>query len=709
MSFIANHVLFTLCPHEEGKQGAKRSLLIETITTNLGIFFLAFVFKQGPLGKVWLAATLGESRVPKAFASSANINILCQDIEKPQAPFALRLSASLMLGVVRVYSRKSTIILSDVNSILQLLSRYNTTLTLTTTTTSTSTSRKRPHPHHNIPLDGDRGLANFDQITLPSACKRRRHPTSNHDPIPVEWSLNLPDHSKDLLAAMDMDIAAFPSISIPNNQYMIGGTSSDNSQSGGVRRRSFHAREEDITIQQTSHDIFAPSPSNMPNVFQQNTDHLIGSQFLSFSPSALDDITRPLFQNNTPPQQSSNDINQNNLSSGEDGSGSANVTTPSPPVSSKNNIAEDLHNLIAPVDMQPLQLPTMPRLEDQHNHLESSSSKQSILPEPEEEEPLPPADNNGQEVRVDPDNAFSDFPVIDQAQAEQSKMTTTMVTGRGPRKSRRTSGEQVFDDRTEMTSYEFRAVLDDTSDIIIARGDRTQPRSSRNRWTNQGVTTSMVTVPSILTRFVPQVQLLWTDTVNANELQLLQPSSISGRTGGRRRHGGGGGGGTGAVNRRTVRAVTEGEGENEQFRNDNGGSGGGDGNTLDVQHVAGDMDEAIMPEAEMMMEDAGSVGFARTDSGSEGLPPEQMRNMENVENVVRPSGSGSGRRDGRLIQNARDALFNMVTPDDRHTYDMARTGLLLRFLFFLSLFPSFKHFISCRFHVVSNVAMNRPR
>src|SRR3954462_3401606 len=78
----------------------------------------ALLSKTGPLAKVWLSANL-ERKLTKS-------NILMQNIQSSvtaivgerQAPMALRLSGQLLLGVVRIYSRKARYLLDDCNEAL---------------------------------------------------------------------------------------------------------------------------------------------------------------------------------------------------------------------------------------------------------------------------------------------------------------------------------------------------------------------------------------------------------------------------------------------------------------------------------------------------------------------------------------------------------------------------------------------------------------
>ncbi|RPB00614.1 hypothetical protein L873DRAFT_1827546 [Choiromyces venosus 120613-1] len=74
--------------------------------------------KTGPLARVWLSANL-ERKLSKTHILQSNIEssvgaIVGQD----QAPMALRLSGQLLLGVVRIYSRKARYLLEDCNEAL---------------------------------------------------------------------------------------------------------------------------------------------------------------------------------------------------------------------------------------------------------------------------------------------------------------------------------------------------------------------------------------------------------------------------------------------------------------------------------------------------------------------------------------------------------------------------------------------------------------
>ena len=69
--------------------------------------------KTGPLARVWLASNF-ERKLNKQNILSSNLENNVKDIiGQGQAPMALRLSGQLLLGVVRIYSRKARYLLDD--------------------------------------------------------------------------------------------------------------------------------------------------------------------------------------------------------------------------------------------------------------------------------------------------------------------------------------------------------------------------------------------------------------------------------------------------------------------------------------------------------------------------------------------------------------------------------------------------------------------
>ncbi|CAK0784792.1 hypothetical protein CVIRNUC_007996 [Coccomyxa viridis] len=73
--------------------------------------------KKGPLGTIWIAAHL-DRRLKRHQVFEANIAISVDTIINPEAPLALRLSGQLLLGVVKVYSKKVGYLFQDCNDAL---------------------------------------------------------------------------------------------------------------------------------------------------------------------------------------------------------------------------------------------------------------------------------------------------------------------------------------------------------------------------------------------------------------------------------------------------------------------------------------------------------------------------------------------------------------------------------------------------------------
>ncbi|KAG6587252.1 Double-strand-break repair protein rad21 [Phytophthora cinnamomi] len=73
--------------------------------------------KKGPLGKIWLAAHW-DKKLNKAQIFSADVHSSVDSILNPQVPLALRVSGHLLLGVVRIYSRKVKYLYADCSEAL---------------------------------------------------------------------------------------------------------------------------------------------------------------------------------------------------------------------------------------------------------------------------------------------------------------------------------------------------------------------------------------------------------------------------------------------------------------------------------------------------------------------------------------------------------------------------------------------------------------
>ncbi|KAA8515710.1 hypothetical protein F0562_018679 [Nyssa sinensis] len=76
-----------------------------------------FLARKGPLGTVWCAAHL-HHKLKKSHYTSTDISSTVDHIMYPEVPIALRMSGHLLLGVVRIYSKKVDYLYQDCNVVL---------------------------------------------------------------------------------------------------------------------------------------------------------------------------------------------------------------------------------------------------------------------------------------------------------------------------------------------------------------------------------------------------------------------------------------------------------------------------------------------------------------------------------------------------------------------------------------------------------------
>ncbi|VEL31801.1 unnamed protein product [Protopolystoma xenopodis] len=83
--------------------------------TSCIMFYAHFVLsKKGPLARIWLAAHW-DKKLTRAHVFETNISSSVEAILEPKLKMALRTSGHLLLGVVRIYSRKAKYLLADCN------------------------------------------------------------------------------------------------------------------------------------------------------------------------------------------------------------------------------------------------------------------------------------------------------------------------------------------------------------------------------------------------------------------------------------------------------------------------------------------------------------------------------------------------------------------------------------------------------------------
>jgi hypothetical protein len=90
----------------------------------------ALLAKTGPLARVWLSANI-EKKLTKGNVLTTDVKESVEAMINPgQAPMALRLSGQLLLGVVRIYSRKARYLLDDCNEALMKIKMVSLYLSL---------------------------------------------------------------------------------------------------------------------------------------------------------------------------------------------------------------------------------------------------------------------------------------------------------------------------------------------------------------------------------------------------------------------------------------------------------------------------------------------------------------------------------------------------------------------------------------------------
>ncbi|OQV25104.1 putative Double-strand-break repair protein rad21-like protein [Hypsibius exemplaris] len=150
------------------------------------MFYAHFVLsKKGPLAKVWLAAHW-ERKLTKTHVFETNIEETVEDILNPKVKLALRTSGHLLLGVVRIYSRKAKYLLQDCNDALGRI--------------------KLAFRPISIDLPAESRVANKTAITLPAAGKEMV--PREYNMTEIDFDLDMEDYSdKELSERFTMNIA----------------------------------------------------------------------------------------------------------------------------------------------------------------------------------------------------------------------------------------------------------------------------------------------------------------------------------------------------------------------------------------------------------------------------------------------------------------------------------------------------------------------
>ena len=95
------------------------------------MFYSEYVLtKKGAFAKIWLAAHW-DRKLTKTQIAETDIEEAVKQITESDVPIALRTSGHLLLGVVKIHSRKVKYVLSDCNEILTKIKLVSTIATTT--------------------------------------------------------------------------------------------------------------------------------------------------------------------------------------------------------------------------------------------------------------------------------------------------------------------------------------------------------------------------------------------------------------------------------------------------------------------------------------------------------------------------------------------------------------------------------------------------
>ncbi|KAJ6850662.1 sister chromatid cohesion 1 protein 4-like [Iris pallida] len=135
------------------------------------MFYSQFILaKKGPLGTIWIAAHL-ERKLRKNQVADTDIGVSVDSILFPDVPIALRLSSHLLLGVVRIYSRKVNYLFHDCSeALLKIKQAFRSTAVDLPPEESTA-------PYHSITLPETFDLDDFE---LPDTAFLNGHFVDHH-------------------------------------------------------------------------------------------------------------------------------------------------------------------------------------------------------------------------------------------------------------------------------------------------------------------------------------------------------------------------------------------------------------------------------------------------------------------------------------------------------------------------------------------------
>ncbi|XP_054813722.1 sister chromatid cohesion 1 protein 3-like isoform X1 [Prosopis cineraria] len=398
-----------------------------------------FLARKGPLATVWIAAHL-QHRLRKSHYTSTDIPSTVKRIMEPEVPIALRMSGHLLLGVVRIYSKKVDYLFQDCNAVLTGLTKAFASIQLT--------------------LPEDARKAPFHSITLPE--------TFDLDALILDGGVD--DGVEDIHLRSQEEITLIDQIPTSTDYYVAITFDED------IMMDSSHTQVLPDSGARPMEEVVPQAPSTIVGNVQVYDDP--GSQRESPAAQHTDDLhphniqdpefTRDLSSQDAGPR---NQTDMLNLSPGDN----------SPQVLPEKEVLRDANNDLNQENPPPL-VPdpgdnagpsrifdqTMndkdyipPVIEDVDvGELSVPSQRHSVLPTPDISQGAP-------EAQVSPGHQFPNLVLQPSPPVQQPQK-------RGRKR------KQFFDTSTVLTNKFMKKALDSTDDLLRKR--RFRPSSSLDTW-----------------------------------------------------------------------------------------------------------------------------------------------------------------------------------------------------------------------------------
>lgn len=408
-----------------------------------------------------------------------------------------------MLGVVRVYSRKSTYILQDVKNVAQSLKRHSNHQSTRARGAKRGREISNRSAGDKISLDAGDDIANFDQITLPATKRQRERRTSGNDlPGSRSGRGHLTDSAENRSRSTfqigdlsfgesgDIDVVQametlFPSVIVPPlRDHLESGL---NSPSSGFRSENlatplYKARDEDITLT-------APS-ANLQDLGYEMFDEDLSVSLRSDPSSRAGDGRGGMEDGLEDAADMAAAFGAHRLDLSAAGTQEQTVPVHNPP--------DELFTIADPIEMEP------PRTGPPH-HAPAQADRPRGQPE-SEDDGLSTKGGGRKSVRSKAVEAENGNTTPFRTPSPNKTIPVSVAKFSTARK-RRTPRFRV-DEVTELSPTEVRACLHDTTDIVLPkehrRVNRKQVRKTESREED-------FPMPDFLAGFSTDITALWNE------------------------------------------------------------------------------------------------------------------------------------------------------------------------------------------------------